>query len=165
MKLRGAAAGVLLAIALVAPAQAATTRAEYVAQVEPLCQANLGPWQETYAAEVKTYKKWVRLTKNGTLKAWERQTHKHARAVERHVAVHASLTDQISVVSPPAQDAQLVADWLADRNEYERLAQSAANAFDAFKFKKWDKQSKRANQTGVSEWDLAASLGLLEACK
>jgi hypothetical protein len=68
-------------------------------------------------------------------------------------------------VVPPASDAQLVADWLTYRREYERLAQSAANAFDAFKFKQWDKQIGRADKAGDTEWDVAFSLGLLGACK
>jgi hypothetical protein len=145
--------------------QAASTRAEYVAQVDPMCRENLGQWQATYAAERKTFKRWVRLTNKGTLKAWVKQTHKHAAAVKRHVQVHASLTVQISAVVPPASDAQLVADWLTYRREYERLAQSAANAFDAFKFKQWDKQIGRADKAGDTEWDVAFSLGLLGACK
>jgi hypothetical protein len=149
-----------------APADAASTRAEYVAQVDPLCRANLGPWQQTYAAEVKGLQKWVRLTKKGTLKAWVRQTHKYARALERHAAVHASLTEQISAVQPPAEDAQLVADWLMYRNEYERLTELAVKALDAFKFKQWEKNSRRANgEIAVKEQDAASSLGLREACK
>jgi hypothetical protein len=97
-----------------------------------------------------------------------RQTHKHARAVERHVRVHASLTAQISTVPPPAEDAELVATWLMYRGEYERLARSAANAFDAFKFKKWDTLMRRVTETGGiadKEWAAASALGLLEACK
>jgi hypothetical protein len=167
MKLRGALAVGLLAIPLVAiaPAQAATTRAEYVAQVDPICRANLVPWQKTVATDVKTFKTWARLNNRGTFKAWVRQTHKHARALERHVRVHASLTAQISAVPPPAEDAHLVATWLMYRNEYERLTQSAAKAFDAFKFKKSNKLTGRAIKASAKEWDAAASLGLLEACK
>ena len=146
-------------------AQAAPTRAEYVAQVDPMCRENLPQWQATDAAERKTFKRWVHLTNKGTLKAWVKQTHKHAAALKRHVQVHASLTVQISAVAPPAADAQLVADWLTYRRESERLTQSAANAFDAFKFKRWDKQTGRANKAGVLEWDAAFSLGLLGACK
>jgi len=48
------------------------------------------------------------------------QTHKFARALERHVQVHNTLTDQISAVPPPPEDTQLVANWLMLRNEYER---------------------------------------------
>ena len=130
-----------------------------------MCVANLAQWQATYAAERKTYKRWVHLTNKGTLKAWVKQTHKHAAAVKRHVQVHASLTLQISAVTPPPEDTQLVSDWLTSRREYERLAQSAANSFDAFKFRQWDKQIRRADKVGVTEWDLAASLGLLGNCK
>jgi hypothetical protein len=167
MKLRGAIAVGLLAIPLVAiaPAGAASTRAEYVAQVDPMCTANLGPWQKSVAADVNTYKKWVRLNKTGTFKAWMRQTHKHARALKRHVHVHAGLTDQISAVLPAAEDAQLVASWLTYRDQYERLTQSAAKAFDAFKFKKSNKLTGRAIKRSDKEWDAASSLGLLEACK
>ena len=167
MKPRGAIAVALLAIPIVAipPAEAASTRAEYTAQVTPMCRANLGPWQKTVSADVKTYKKWVRLSKKGTFKAWVRQTHKHARALKRHVQVHASLTEQISAVEPAAEDAQLVGSWLIYRTEYERLTQSAAKAFDAFKFKKSNKLTGRAIKASDKEWDAASSLGLLEACK
>ena len=167
MKLRGAVAVALLAIPLVAipHAEAAATRAEYVAQVDPLCRANLGPWQKSVSADVKSFKKWVRLSNRGTFKAWVRQTHTHARALKRHVRVHAGLTEQISAVPPPAEDAQLVASWLRYRDEYERLTQSAAKAFDAFKFKKSNKLVGRAIKASDREWDAAYSLGLLEACK
>jgi hypothetical protein len=167
MKPRGAIAVAMLAIPIVAipPAEAASTRAEYIAQVNPMCRANLGPWQKTVSADVKTYKKWVRLNMKGTFKAWVRQTHEHARALKRHVQVHASLTEQISAVEPAAEDAQLVGSWLGYRNEYERLTQSAAQAFDAFKFKKSNKLTGRAIKASDKEWDAASSLGLLEACK
>jgi hypothetical protein len=157
----------LLAIAVVAiaPAQAASTRAEYITQVDPMCRANLGPWQQTYAAEVRTFKKWARLTNKGTLKAWVDQTHEFARALERHVQVHNTLTDQISAVPPPPEDAQLVARWLMLRNEYERLTQSAAQALHVLDIGQWGKQYARANKVGDTEWDVAASLGLLDACK
>ena len=148
-----------------APADAASTRAEYVAQVEPICRANLGPWQQTYAAEVRAFKKWARLSTKGTLKAWVNQTHKYARALERHVQVHNTLTDQISAVPPPPEDGQLVATWLMLRNEFERLAQSAAQALHAFDIRRWGIQNARADKAGYREWDVAASLGLLEACK
>jgi hypothetical protein len=115
-----------------APANAASTRAEYIAQVEPMCRANLGPRQQTFAGEVRAFKKWARLSNKGTLKAWVNQTHKFARALERHVQVHNTLTDQISAVPPPPEDTQLVANWLMLRNEYERLTQSAAQALHAF---------------------------------
>jgi hypothetical protein len=167
MKLRGAIAVALLAIPLVAipAAQAASTRAEYIAQVDPMCRANLGPWQKTVSADVKTYKIWVRLNNKGTFKAWVRQTQKHARALKRHVQIHASLTEQISAVEPATEDAQLVDSWLMHRNEYERLTQSAAKAFDAFKFKKSNKLTGRAIKASDKEWEAASSLGLLAACK
>ena len=167
MKLRGAVALALLAIPLVAVphAQGASTRAEYVAQVDPLCRANLGRWRKSVSADVKSFKKWVRLGNRGTFKAWVGQTHKHASALKRHVRVHASLTEEISAVPPAAEDAQLVASWLRYRNEYERLTQSAAKAFDAFNFKTSNKLTGRAIKASEKEWDAASSLGLLEACK
>ena len=168
MKLRGVCIVGLLTLATIGvpPAQAASTRAEYVAQVDPMCRANLGPWKKTYTAEVKTFKAWMRLNNKGTLKAWERQTHRYARAVKRHVGVHARLTAQVSAVPPPAEDAQLVATWLMYRSEYERLARSAANAADAFNVKRWEKLMRRAVGGSADKEQAAASaLGLRENCK
>jgi hypothetical protein len=81
------------------------------------------------------------------------------------VEVHSSLTDQVELVAAPAQDAQLVADWLAYRNEWERLTWLSAKAFDAFKFDRWDKLIRRAYKVGNQEWDTVFLLGLSAACR
>lgn len=43
-----------------APANAASTRAEYVAQVDPICQSFVGPQAKTIKTYNKNYKLWVR---------------------------------------------------------------------------------------------------------
>ena len=148
MKLRGGIAAALLTIgvAAVPPAHAASTHAEYIAQVDPICQTFVRPENKAAKAYYKNYKEWVRRLSKGTLKGWVRQTKRTGRSLRRFIQIDANLTDQIAAVPAPAEDAETVGTWLDYRNKAERYAYSAANAFLAFKFERFYKQLARANK-------------------
>ena len=137
-----------LAIALIAAptAHAASTRAEYIAQVDPICQSFGPSLHKAQKAYSKEYKEWERRLSKGTLKGWERQTHRTSQALRAFVQIDAGLTDQIAAVPPPAADAGTANAWLTGRNNGERWAFAAAKAFDRFKFNRFDKQLVRANK-------------------
>src|SRR5262249_38071609 len=57
-----------------APAQAAATRAEYIAQVDPICAAAAPAIDQAYGVYSRNYKRWERQATHGTLRAWIKQT-------------------------------------------------------------------------------------------
>lgn len=147
MKLRGIVAAALLAtgVAGVTPAHAASTRAEYIAQVDPICQASVAPMDAAATAYNRNYKRWVRVLMHGSVKAWVKQTGRTARSLSQFTLVHASMTNQIAAVPPVPSDAGTISTWLNDRRQAEAFATSAATAFSRFKFDRFDKQIRRAN--------------------
>jgi hypothetical protein len=146
MKLTRAIALAPLAISVLAitPAHAASTRAEYIAQVDPICQSFVGRINDARTSYNRDYKRWARDLDHGSLKNWERQTHRTFQSLRALVGIEAGLTDQIAAVPPPAEDAATVNAWLTGRNKAERFGYSAALAFDSFKF---DLSRKRINQS------------------
>ena len=52
-----------------APARAASTRAEYIAQVDPICESFVGTHDAAVKAYNKDAKRWEHLAGKGTLKA------------------------------------------------------------------------------------------------
>jgi hypothetical protein len=129
-----------------APADAASTRADYVAQVDPICQSFAGPVNDAAKTYRKNFKDWERRLTKGSLKGWVRQTGRTFRSLRHLVQVNAGLTDQIAAVTPPAEDAGTINTWLTNRNKAERWAYSAALAFDGFKFDRFDKLNRRAGR-------------------
>jgi hypothetical protein len=122
--------GVLCAIA--APnAHAATTRAEYVAQVDPICQAGLA--QES-VAEQRLNKQIRRLKKHeGSRKARARSLRRQSRALRQFlnvvVAVEQGVNAQIATVPPATEDTSLVQVWLRVRSEELDLSRRMSRAF------------------------------------
>jgi hypothetical protein len=154
MKLRGAVAVVLLAIPVVAvaPAQAASTRAEYIAQVDPMCQSFVGPQSNALSSFINNTKRLGRVAraavKSGKFQAFLRQMRRTAGALSGYAQIHASLTDQIVAVPPPAGDAGTVGTWVNARRQAEGVARSAALALSQFKFKVF---LKRLDQSDAAE--------------
>jgi hypothetical protein len=146
MKSRGAIAVILLAIPAVAvtPAHAAQTRAEYIAQVDPICQAFVGPVNDAARVLRKNFRAWERLRSKGTQKDFVRQTKRTARSIVRLAEVTTRLTNQIAMVPAPAKDAGIIGTWLDYRRQSEAFARSAARAFSHFKFKLSERRLDRA---------------------
>src|SRR4051812_29634604 len=95
-----------------APADAASTRAEYIAQADPVCQSFLGPVNNAKTSYNTNYKRWVRDLSKGTLHNWVRQTARTAISLRRLSHVEASLTEQLTAVPPLATDAGVISTWL-----------------------------------------------------
>jgi hypothetical protein len=161
--MRRAVIAFVLSVGLIAsgaaPANGAATRAEYIAQVDPICQSFVGPTVQAGTAYSKDYKEWSRRLSHGTLKGWVRQTGRTARSLGRFNQLHASLTEQIAAVSAPAADAGAVSTWLADRRQADLFSESAASAFSRFKFGKFHKKIGQANAADGAGVDAIAALG------
>lgn len=151
-KLSGVLATAVMATVLagVAPAHAASTRAEYIGQVDPICQASVAPMDTAASAYKRNYKRWVRGLFHGTLKAWVKQTGRTARSLSQLNLLHTAVTNQIAAVPPLASDAGTIGTWLNDRRQAEAFATSAAAAFSRFKFDRFDKQLRRAGDADAA---------------
>jgi hypothetical protein len=127
-----------------AQAGAASTRAEYVAQVDPICQAFRGPASSADSAYIKNYKRLFRVARKGTVKAFVRQTNRTAGSLLRFTQIHMSVTDQIATVPAAAADAGTVNTWLNYRRQSDAFSTSAASALRQFKFKRFFRQNDDA---------------------
>jgi hypothetical protein len=157
-------ASILLTVGVAAtPASAASTRAEYVAQVDPICQSFVGPTVSAGSAYNKDYKEWTRRLSKGTLKGWVRQTRRTARSLGRFNELHAALTEQIAAVPPPAADVAAISTWLDDRRQADVFSVSAASAFGHFKFAQFHKKINQANAADAAGVTAISGFGFL-AC-
>jgi hypothetical protein len=137
MSMRGAMAIVIALIALAVtahPAHAATTRAEYVAQVDPICQAGLA--QEDAAAK-PVLKKLKRINKHRrqahTRKARVRLLRQELRTLASFfdfvATVEQGVNAQIATIPPPIEDTSLVQVWLRVRGEAVVTTQRLLRSF------------------------------------
>jgi hypothetical protein len=160
MKLRGPIALALLAMSAVAvtPAHAASTRAEYIAQVDPICQSFVSLENDAYRAYRKNSKRWFHLASSGTLKAWLNASRRTSKSLLRFTQIDSRLNEQIAAVSPPAADAGTVGTWLNDRRQADAFSASAAAALNrpVVQVGKYFKRVKQANAAA------AASLRAIE---
>jgi hypothetical protein len=116
-----------------APADAASTRAEYVAQVDPICQSFVGPNDNAFRTLFKNEKLLGRVARNGTLKQFGAQTKRVARSLKQLAQIQANLTNQIAAVPPPTEDFATVGTWLNSRRQEEALVRSAASILVQFR--------------------------------
>lgn len=135
--MRKAAMPFVLSVVLVAvwatPANAASTRAEYVAQVDPICQSFVGPNDDAVRAYLKNEKLLAPVAKHGTLKQFVAQTKRIARSLRRLAGIKANLTNQIATVPPPTEDFATVGAWLDYRRQEEAHVRSAASILIQFR--------------------------------
>jgi hypothetical protein len=142
------AGAVALAITAV-PAHAASTRAEYVAQVDPICQASEAAAAEARQAFRRNTKRLVRQGRARNAKKVNRLSRKAARNLNRLVSIEADLTTQIAAVPPAPADSNIVSAWLQDRRDAEALSGAAARALKRHKFKKFGSKLGRAIRAGI----------------
>jgi hypothetical protein len=113
-----AIATALVAITISAStAQAATTRAEYVAQVDPICQT--GQAQEAVALQpmLRAGKRAQRHHKLKSKKTQKQLARLFTRFMAQYTAIERQINDQIAVVPPAPDDVSLIQVWLRARNE------------------------------------------------
>ena len=134
MGIRRAAIAFVLSTALLViwavPADAASTRAEYIAQVDPICESFVGTHDAAVKAYNKDAKRWEHLAGKGTLKAWLKATRRASRSLTRLTQIEESLYEAFAAVPPPAADAVTIGTWLDDRRRSTALSASAAAALN-----------------------------------
>jgi hypothetical protein len=152
----------VIALAITArTAHGAATRAEYVAQVDPTCEAAIAPQQKA----LRTFRKAFRHFENrvesgritrGTFTKLLRQT---AGFLGRFKALLASVTTQIEAVPPPPGDSGTVALWLQGRRDAEQLLGSAVSALKHRKMKVYFLLLDQGEATDASARFLVSSFG------
>jgi hypothetical protein len=128
-----------------APADAASTRAEYIAQVDPICQSFEGPVDDGWAAYVRNFKRWVRAAKHGTPKAIVRGAKRTARSLAQWAQTLTRLFDQIAAVPPPAEDAATLSAWTNHRRQANAYNVATASAIRQGKIAKADRLVRQAD--------------------
>src|SRR6266576_4554716 len=145
MKLKGVAVAGLLKVGLVAvqSAGAASTRADYIAQTDPICQQTIDAQRR--AAGPKGF---VGPLKQGHLKT-------AGRSVRRVFAAFAPGVDQVAALQPPAADAQLIGTWVQDLRAQVPLGNRVATALIHDRLPV--KQLRRLGKLNVATQNLVAS--------
>jgi hypothetical protein len=107
---------VVLAIvfAPVGSASAAPTRAEYIAQADPICQATMDAERRAIGSG------FLAPLRHGRLKV-------AGRKLRREFAAFAPGVEQLAALEPPAADAQLIASWVQDLRAQVPLGNRVAN--------------------------------------
>jgi hypothetical protein len=136
-----------------AQASAASTRAEYIAQVDPICQAFVGPLGDAFSAYQKNFKAANRAAKSGTFKQFLRTTKKTAVSLNVIAGTRTSMIDQIAPVPPVAGDAATISAWLGFLRQESGFESSAASALLRLKTGKFFHnlgQADNAQESGTS---------------
>lgn len=152
----------MIALAITAPkADAAATRAEYVAQVDPICLAAAKPEGKLLIAYFKAFARLGKGVAQGASpkQATKRLVAKSARLMTRIITIEQGVTAQIEAVSPPPPDAGTVALWLEKRKLAEQTALSGTRALKHRKIVSFNAQLDRADAIDREGRILVAGFG------
>jgi hypothetical protein len=117
--------GISFVLAIFAAPAQATTRADWVAQVDPICQNGQAQEQALVAPVQKATNKLLR--QRGRNKKVERRFDRAFRAYfQQSAAVERAVNAQIASIPPAPDDVSLVQVWLRARGE---LSDSESNMF------------------------------------
>jgi hypothetical protein len=145
----GAVLSVVVIVVGAAPAQAESTRAEYVAQVDPICQSFVGPNDDAFRAWFKNEKLLGPVARHGTLKQFVAQTKRIASSLKRIARIEANLTNQIATVPPATEDFATVGTWLNYRRQEEAALRSAASIL--VQFRPYKQYSRKLNMADAAD--------------
>jgi hypothetical protein len=119
---------IVLAVLTSATAYAASTRAEYVAQVDPICRAG----HSKEKTVVRSLKKRARqLQKRGidTSQPTKPVIRIAVRYYDRIAAIQRDVNGQISLITPAPGDEATISQWLRERGEYTDLFNRSFHVF------------------------------------
>jgi hypothetical protein len=156
-----AIAAIALAI-IAAPASAAASRAEWVAQVEPICHAAQKPTFKAYHAFFRG------LDKLGLVGGSPEISKRQARSSDRLLGtfylhatnIYSRTTAQLSTVAPGPGDESAIGAWIAGRNQASLLGTQAGRAAKHLKVKRAFHLADRAVTAGDDATTPVAGFGL-----
>jgi hypothetical protein len=112
----------LMALAITAsPAAAASTRAEYVAQVDPICQAAQAQEAAALQPFLRAAKRAQKHHKLRNPKVEKRLARRFVRFFSQYAAIERQVNAQIATIQPAPEDVSLVQVWLRARGELIEL--------------------------------------------
>jgi hypothetical protein len=159
----GISALALAAVALVAatPASAASTRAEYVAQVDPICQGAIKPEAKALTAYLKALEHFNNRVRSGAANksTLTKLLSQSAGFLNRFRGIEANVTTQIEAVPPPPGDSGTVTLWLQNRRAAEELVGSAVSALKHRRLKAYSRLLDQAEATDAGGRVLVSSFG------
>ena len=142
-----------------APADAASTRAEYFAQVDPICQANLVPVRSSGAKFQDSRKRMNRLAIAGNRKGWLRQTKITASALNRFAGAEQTMIDQIALVPPPPADSAAVGTWVNGATQADAFRRAEAAALRQLKIAKANRLASQVAKAQAPAYAAIADFG------
>jgi hypothetical protein len=162
--IRGLALTSTLAIALAlaagpSSAGAASTRAEYIAQVDPICQSFVAPITGAFSSYHKAFKALNKHAKSGSIKSFIRSIKRTARTLDAVAQLHLSLTAQVSAVPPPAADVATINAWTTALGQEQANEVAAANALRRLKFGAFFKRLDQADSAVNAATNAIAGYG------
>jgi hypothetical protein len=130
-----AAAVAVAALAISAPPAAATTdRADYVAQVNPICASAKSQaralWETFFRTTARLEKKAEKLRGKKRVRVQRRIDELFNRLDDQILTVYSGALAQLKLVSPAPGDEALVAEWLATRQALQDLSVKSNALFE-----------------------------------
>ena len=141
------------------PAHAASTRSDYVAQVDPICAASAPVIGQAYGSYSRNYKRWIHQASHGSLKAWVKQTRRTAASLGRFNQAETSLTDQLAAVPAAPGDESTIGSWLSYRRQAEAFGAAAATALSHIQVGKFFKLASRGDKATAAGVRVAEGVG------
>jgi hypothetical protein len=160
---RGGIAGLLAVVLFVVPAQA-QTRADYVAQADPICRSIIKPARKIDQPVNRAAKLFNAAQKQHKSKKVLGRLAKHffhvvGRAYTRLGKLSNRTSDRVRAIPPPPEDAALIGQWLALQYEIGQDLFDAADAARHFDFSSLDGALKAADQDNNAANRLVAGFG------
>jgi hypothetical protein len=142
-----AVSSVAVVVALAAPstAGAASTRAEYIAQVDPICQSFVSPIANGFKAFRRAFKATNKQAKAGNAKAFLKSTRRTANTLNRLAQLHLNMTRQITAVPPAPGDEAIVRNWLTALGQEQASEVAAVTALRQLRFGAFFKRLAQAD--------------------
>lgn len=138
-------------------ASAASTRAEYVAQVDPICQTYVAPVQSAFVTYQRSMKRLNRTAKSGTFRAFARSTRRVASSLGAIAQLHQTMIDQIAAVPAPPDPA--IGTWLGYLRQEQGLEAAASTAVAGFRFVPFFRLLRQADRAMSAARTASAGLG------
>jgi hypothetical protein len=147
--MRRALIALMLSMGLIAggaaQADAASTRAEYIAQVDPICQSFVGPMGDAFSAYQRSFKALNHAAKSGNTKRFLRGTKRTAASLNRIAQTRTSMLDQIAPVQPVTSDVATINTWVGFLRQEAGFENAAATAILGLKIGKFFSNLRQAD--------------------
>jgi hypothetical protein len=149
-----------LVVIWAAPADAAATRAEYVAQLDPGCQPAQRAENKAAAKLDARLKRFNHVVQSGGLiSTGEHLLREAAEALRTYNNLTVAQTSRIEAVPPPPEDSETVGLWIFKRKNSVRYSNYAVRALRHYKAGKYNDLIDQSNDIWASGVELVSGFG------